>query len=41
VLGAARKRLAELLHLADGEGMFTGVDGNVVAVVSRSVVQAA
>ena len=33
----ARKRLAELLHLAEGEDMFSGTDGATRAVVLRSV----
>jgi RNA polymerase sigma-70 factor (ECF subfamily) len=37
----ARKRLAELLHLQEGEGMFSGIDGATQAVISRSVVAAA
>lgn len=37
----ARKRLSTLLQLADGEGMFSGVDGGVIAVLNRSGVQAA
>lgn len=37
----ARKRLTEILQLAEGEGMFSGVDGHVVAVISRTAVQAA
>jgi RNA polymerase sigma-70 factor (ECF subfamily) len=32
----ARKRLAELLHLADGEDMFSGTDGATQAVVLRN-----
>jgi RNA polymerase sigma-70 factor (ECF subfamily) len=32
----ARKRLAELLHLEDGEDMFSGTDGPTQAVVLRS-----
>jgi RNA polymerase sigma-70 factor, ECF subfamily len=32
----ARKRLAELLGLAEREGMFSGTDGDSVAVISRS-----
>lgn len=32
----ARKRLAELLHLDDGEDMFSGTDGATQAVVMRS-----
>jgi RNA polymerase sigma-70 factor (ECF subfamily) len=32
----ARKRLAELLHLEDGEDMFSGTDGATQAVVLRS-----
>ena len=32
----ARKRLAELLHLQDGEDMFSGTDGATQAVVLRS-----
>lgn len=32
----ARKRLAELLHLADGEDMFSGTDGATNSVVMRS-----
>lgn len=32
----ARKRLAELLHLEDGEDMFSGTDAATQAVVSRS-----
>ena len=37
----ARKRLAELLGLAEGESMFGNVDGGTAAVVSRSVSAAA
>lgn len=37
----ARTRLAELLHLADGEQVFSGVDGTTMAVMSRSGVNAA
>jgi RNA polymerase sigma-70 factor, ECF subfamily len=32
----ARKRLAELLHLEDGEDMFSGTDGATQAVVLRA-----
>ncbi len=32
----ARKRLAELLHLKDGEDMFSGTDGATQAVVMRT-----
>ncbi|MBZ4689653.1 MAG: RNA polymerase sigma factor [Cereibacter changlensis] len=32
----ARARLAELLHLEKGEEMFSGVDGQTLAVMSRS-----
>lgn len=32
----ARKRLADLLHLEDGEDMFSGTDGATQAVVLRS-----
>lgn len=32
----ARKRLSELLHLDDGEDMFSGTDGAMQAVVLRS-----
>jgi RNA polymerase sigma-70 factor (ECF subfamily) len=32
----ARKRLAELLHLEDGEDLFSGTDGETRAVVLRS-----
>lgn len=32
----ARRRLAELLHLADGEDMFSGTDGATQAVVLRA-----
>lgn len=32
----ARKRLAELLHLQDGEDMFSGTDGATQAVVLRN-----
>lgn len=37
----ARKRLAELMHLADGEDLFSGTDGATAAVMSRSVPSAA
>lgn len=37
----ARKRLAELLHLADGEDLFSGTDGATAAVISRSTITAA
>lgn len=37
----ARKRLAELMHLAEGEDLFSGTDGATQAVISRSVVAAA
>lgn len=32
----ARKRLAEMLHLSDGEDLFSGTDGATQAVVLRS-----
>lgn len=37
----ARARLAELLHLEKGEEMFSGVDGQTLAVMSRSGMTAA
>ena len=37
----ARKRLAELMGLAEGEDVLIGVDGNTVAVMGRSGQQAA
>lgn len=37
----ARKRLAELMGLADGEDVLMGVDANTVAVMGRSGQQAA
>ena len=37
----ARKRLAELMGLADGEDVLMGVDGNTMAVMGRSGQQAA
>lgn len=37
----ARKRLAELLHLGENEGLFSETDGNTRAVISRSVIAAA
>ncbi|MDB6453932.1 MULTISPECIES: RNA polymerase sigma factor [unclassified Falsirhodobacter] len=37
----ARTRLAELLHLDDGEQVFSGVDGATMAVMSKSGVNAA
>jgi RNA polymerase sigma-70 factor (ECF subfamily) len=36
----ARRRLAELLHLEDGEDLFTGTDRATRAVVLRSAVAA-
>ena len=36
----ARKRLADLLHLAEGEDMFSGTDGATQAVVLRSTAAA-
>ena len=36
-----RKRLAQLLGLAEGEGMFSGVDAATEAVISRSAATAA
>ena len=36
----ARKRLAELLHLQDGEDMFSGTDGATQAVVLRNTADA-
>lgn len=36
----ARKRLAELLHLEDGEDMFSGTDGATQAVVLRAAAAA-
>jgi RNA polymerase sigma-70 factor (ECF subfamily) len=36
----ARRRLAELLHLADGEDMFSGTDGATQAVVLRAAASA-
>ena len=37
----ARKRLAELMGLAEGEDVLVGVDGNTMAVMGRSGQQAA
>lgn len=37
----ARKRLAELMNLAEGEDVLGGTDGATAAVISRSVVAAA
>lgn len=37
----ARKRLADLMGLAEGEGMFGGTDGETVAVIGRSIIPAA
>lgn len=37
----ARKRLAELMHLAEGEDLFSGTDGATHAVISRSSFAAA
>ncbi len=37
----ARKRLAELMHLKDGEDVLSGTDGATAAVISRSVIVAA
>ena len=37
----ARKRLAQLLGLAEGEGMFSGVDAATDAVINRSTATAA
>ena len=37
----ARKRLAELLQLAEGEDILSGTDGATAAVLSRSIVAAA
>jgi len=37
----ARKRLAELMHLADGEDVLSGHDGVTMAVMGRSGMQAA
>lgn len=37
----ARKRLAELMHLADGEDVLSGNDGVTMAVMGRSGMQAA
>lgn len=37
----ARKRLAELMGLAEGEDVLAGVDGNTMAVMGRSGQQAA
>lgn len=37
----ARKRLADLMGLPEGEGMFGGTDGETVAVISRSIIPAA
>ena len=37
----ARKRLAELMQLAEGEDLFSGTDGPTIAVISRSVIVAA
>lgn len=33
----ARKRLAELMHLAEGEDLFSGMDGASAGVINRSV----
>lgn len=37
----ARKRLSDMLHLKDGEGMFSGIDGATQAVLGRSAIKAA
>ena len=37
----ARKRLADLMGLAEGEDVLVGVDGNTMAVMGRSGQQAA
>ncbi len=37
----ARKRLAELMHLTEGEDVLAGTDGATAAVISRSVIAAA
>lgn len=37
----ARKRLAQLLGLAEGEGMFSGIDAATDAVISRSAISVA
>lgn len=37
----ARKRLAELLNLGEGEDLFSGTDGATTAVISRSTISAA
>ncbi len=37
----ARKRLCDLMGLAEGESMFSGTDGATHAVISRSVIAAA
>lgn len=37
----ARKRLAELMHLVDGEDLFGGTDGATAAVLGKSVSSAA
>ncbi|WP_395540690.1 RNA polymerase sigma factor [Neotabrizicola sp. sgz301269] len=37
----ARKRLAELMQIGDGEDLFAGTDGAMTAVISRSVPSAA
>lgn len=37
----ARRRLAELLHLGEGEDILSGTDGATAAVLSRSVIAAA
>lgn len=34
----ARKRLSQILGLAEGEGMFSGIDAKTEAVISRSAV---
>ncbi|RRH75768.1 RNA polymerase sigma factor [Falsigemmobacter faecalis] len=35
----ARKKLAELMHLEKGEDLFSGTDGAMAAVISKSAVQ--
>lgn len=37
----ARKKLSELMQLAEGEGIFSGTDAQTVAVINRSAVAAA
>lgn len=37
----ARRRLAELMHLTEGEDVLAGTDGATAAVISRSVIAAA